>query len=377
MGAASLEWPRWDRRATAVRICGQSCAPQDTTVPKGARSWHGERGVRRTGTLDSGVLDLQSLQDLVQRLRAYSTAEVAVELALIWIVVYLIVRFVQGTRAAGALKGLFVVLVLGTIASRFAGASSFQRLGFLYDRFLALVAVSLIVIFQPELRRALIRLGEAGFLRGTPKEIAFVTGELADACKYLSRAKFGALIVLERQVGLAGVVEGGTPLNAELSARLLQTIFFPGSALHDLAVVVKGRVVRAAAVQLPLAEPAEMPDPSLGSRHRAAVGVSKECDALVVVVSEETGAIRIAERGRLSTPMSPEELEKELTRRLSRVTPRRGRAGPDTHAAEPPLEPAPSEPAMSAEEAANSASGAPLTAGEIAEARDSAEARNA
>lgn len=323
------------------------------------------------------MLDLQSLQDLVQRLRAYSPFEVAVELALIWIVVYLIVRFVQGTRAAGALKGLFVVLVIGIIASRFAGASSFQRLGFLYDRFLALVAVSLIVIFQPELRRALIRLGEAGFLRGTPKEIAFVTGELAEACKYLSRAKFGALMVLERQIGLAGVVEGGTPLNSELSARLLQTIFFPGSALHDLAVVIKGRVIRAAAVQLPLAEPAEMPDPSLGSRHRAAVGLSKECDALVVVVSEETGAIRIAERGLLSSPMSPEELEKELTRRLSRAT--RSAAGP-----EPSPEPAPpeadaatAESAMSAEEAANSASGAPLTAGEVAEAQSSEGARDA
>lgn len=313
---------------------------------------------------------MQSLQDLVQRLRAYSPWEVAVELILIWIVVYLIVRFVQGTRAAGALKGLFVVLVIGTIAARFAGASGFQRLGFLYDRFLALVAVALIVIFQPELRRALVRLGEAGFLRGTPKEIAYVTREVAEACRYLSRAKFGALIVLERQVGLAGLVEEGTPLNAELSARLLQTIFFPGSALHDLAVVIKGRVIRAASVQLPLAEPGEMPDPSLGSRHRAAVGLTRECDALVVVVSEETGTIRLAERGQLTPPLSPEELEKELARRLSR--------GPQArHAAIPPTpEPnAAAESALNAEESVNSASGAPLTAAEVAQAR--AEARDA
>ncbi len=311
------------------------------------------------------MLDTRSIQDLLQRLRSYPPLEVALELALIWIVVYLVVRFVQGTRAAGALKGLFVVLVLGVIASRLAGSSSFQRLGFLYDRFLALVAVALIVIFQPELRRALVRLGEAGFLRGTPKEIAFMTREVAEACRYLSRAKFGALIVLERQVGLSGLVEEGTRLNAELSARLLQTIFFPGSALHDLAVVVKGRVVRAASVQLPLAEPGEMPEPSLGSRHRAAVGLTKECDALVVVVSEETGAIRLAERGRLSGPLTAEELEKELARRLSRAPLSRDASA----------EGASAESVMSAEEAVNSGTGAPLTAGEVAAAR--AEERHA
>src|SRR6185369_12086858 len=109
-------------------------------------------------------------------------------------------------------------------------------------------------------------------------------------------ARFGALIVLERQVGLAGVAEGGTVLNADLSARLLQTIFFPGSALHDLAVIVRGKTIQAAGVQLPLAEPADMPDASLGSRHRAAVGITKECDSIAVVVSEETGSIRLADR---------------------------------------------------------------------------------
>jgi len=117
-------------------------------------------------------------------------------------------------------------------------------------------------------------------------------------------------------VALAGIVEGGTTLNAELSARLLQTLFFPGSALHDLAVIVKGRRLVAAGVQLPLAEPGEMPDPSFGSRHRAAIGLSKECDALVVIVSEERGHIRIAERGKLSKPLSGEDLQAELLKRL-------------------------------------------------------------
>ena len=262
---------------------------------------------------------LDRIQGLLQRVRSYPPWEVVAELALIWVVVYVVLRFVQGTRAAGALKGLLIILGVATLLSRvLGGGESFQRLGYLYDRFLALVAIALVVIFQPELRRALIRLGETPLFRSTPKEAAIVADEVSIACEYLSKARFGALIVIERTVGLAGLVEGGTPLNALLSARLLQTIFFPGSALHDLAVLVKGRAVVAAGVQLPLAEPADMPDASFGSRHRAAVGLTRECDAIVVVVSEETGRIRIAERGRLSDPLAPGELRGEIRRRLSR-----------------------------------------------------------
>lgn len=260
------------------------------------------------------------IQSFFDRLSTYPAWQVLVELLVIWVVVYVIFRFVQGTRAAGALKGLLVLLIVVTVLSRvFGGTGSFQRLGLLYDRFLALVAISLVVIFQPELRRALVRLGETPFFRTTPKDLKFIADEIATAAAYLSKAKFGAIIVVERNVGLAGLVEGGTVLGAELSSRLLQTIFFPGSALHDLAVIIKGRTVHAAGVQLPLAEAAEMPDPSLGSRHRAAVGLSRECDAIVVVVSEETGACRIAERGRLSDRMTPAVLRQELEARMARV----------------------------------------------------------
>jgi len=266
----------------------------------------------------AGVEIYQRIQGLAARLATYSPWAVGAELLIIAAVVYLALRFVQGTRAAGALKGLIVLLVIVTIVSRVIGGVSFQRLALLYDRFLALVAVGLIVIFQPELRRALVRLGETPFFRSTPKDIAYIVGEIAAAAGYLAKNRMGALIVLERQVGLAGIVEGGTVLNAELSARLVQTIFFPGSALHDLAVILRGRTIHAAGVQLPLAEPADMPDLSFGSRHRAAVGLTKECDAVVVVVSEETGAIRLCERGRLSLPMTPEVLRAELDARLNR-----------------------------------------------------------
>jgi diadenylate cyclase len=258
------------------------------------------------------------LTDLLGRLAAYPPLVVALELAIIWVCVYAIVRFVQGTRAAGALKGLLVVSIfVGVMARVLGGAEVFQRIGLLYDRFLGYLAISLVIVFQPELRRALVRLGETPFFRSSPKEIALVVDEICEACKYLSKARFGAIIVIERSIAVAGVVEGGTPMNAELTARLLQTIFFPGSALHDLAVVVKGKRIAAAGVQLPLAEPEDMPDKRLGSRHRAAVGLSRECDALVVVVSEESGKIRLAERGRLTVVDSVDELDRELMSRLN------------------------------------------------------------
>lgn len=267
---------------------------------------------------------LERIQALIDRLSTYSWVEMGVEYAIIWLVVYLVVRFVQGTRAAGALKGLLVLIIVFALFSRvLGGAGAFQRLGLLYDRFLALFAIALIVIFQPELRRALVRLGETPFWRASPKDIRFIVDEVSEAASYLSKAKFGALIVFERQSKLGGQVEGGTTLNAQLSAAMLQTIFFPGSALHDLAVVVQGRTIQAAGVQLPLADPSEMPDARLGSRHRAAVGLSQECDALVLVVSEETGHIRLAERGTLSQPIAREDLAEELERRLLKAPPKR------------------------------------------------------
>jgi diadenylate cyclase len=257
------------------------------------------------------------IMEMVERLSSYSWPSIVFELAVIWLLVLVMVRFVQGTRAAGALKGALLVVVVVTLSVQFVGGrDAFPRLAYLYERALAVVAIGLIVIFQPELRRALVRLGETSILRGGSAGVAAVVEPIVEASGYLSRARFGALIVIERQVGLRGLVEGGTVLDANLNVRLLQTIFFPGTALHDLAVVIQGRVVHAAGVQLPLAEPSEIPDRTLGSRHRAAVGVTKECDALVVVVSEETGAIRLAERGKLSNPLTVEELRSELSKRL-------------------------------------------------------------
>ncbi|MFI4873520.1 MAG: diadenylate cyclase CdaA [Phycisphaerales bacterium JB058] len=261
---------------------------------------------------------LSRISGLLDRIGTYPWWEVLIEVAIIWLVVYFVFRFVQGTRAAGALKGILVLFVVVTLIARILSGDAFGRLAFLYDRLLGVVAIALVVIFQPELRRAVIRLGESPFFKQSPKDIGNIVDQMAEACGYLSKAKFGAIIVLERQVQLEGLTEGGTLIKAELSARLLQTIFHPGTALHDLAVIVRGKVIHAAGVQLPLADPEDMPDPSLGSRHRAGVGISKECDALVIIVSEESGLIRLAERGKLSPGFPAGAFKAQLRARLER-----------------------------------------------------------
>ena len=268
-------------------------------------------------------MPIDRITDLIERLGAYPIWGVLLELALIWLAVYAVVRFVQGTRAAGALKALLVIAVLLTLGVRVLGdQESFGRISYLYDRALALVAILLVVVFQPELRRAVIRLGETSLFSGWTSEIGATAREIARACAYLSKAKFGAIIAIERASGLRSLIEdGATKLDAEVSARLLQTIFYPGSALHDLAVVIRGDRVAAAHVQLPLAEPDEMHDPGHGARHRAAVGLTRDADSLVIIVSEESGHIRIAEGGRLSEPIAPKDLEHELIERLGSPPP--------------------------------------------------------
>ncbi len=260
---------------------------------------------------------LDRLNPLLDRLQAYPWWQVAIELAVIGIATWAVVRFVQSTRAAAALKGFLLLLLIGALTVRIVGERDMlERLTFLYGHFLTFSALALVVVFQPELRRGLIRLGETVVFRRTPQPVVVVVEAIVEAAAYLAKAKFGGLIVIERETPLKALAEGGTMLHAAVSSRLIQTLFFPGTALHDLAVVVRGGEILAAGVQLPLAEPSAMPDPALGSRHRAAVGLTQECDALVVVISEETGAISLAENGKLTRGLDRDELEETLVKKL-------------------------------------------------------------
>lgn len=245
--------------------------------------------------------------------------QVFIELAIIWIVVYAIFRFLRGTRGARVIKGVAVLIIIATLLIQVLGRqNAFERLNFLYSNFVAIASLMLVIVFQPELRRALVRLGETRFFRQSGLRKARIVEELLDAIQYLSRNKIGALIAVERQVGLQGIVELGTRLDAEVSKELLNTLFWPGSALHDMGVVIRGDRITAAGVQFPLAEGENIPQ-ELGSRHRAAIGLSQESDALVIIVSEETGTISIAERGELTRGLSIDELRPILTRGLGKI----------------------------------------------------------
>jgi len=262
-----------------------------------------------------------NLGDPVQLFRSYSLYEVLLELAVIWICVYVVFRFLRGTRGAGVIKGFAILLVLITLLTRVLGHNSdtFARLNFIYDRFLGLLAIMLIVVFQPELRQALIRLSSPAHFR-TARSQHRVVKAIADAVGYLSKNQFGGIIAVERNVRLGGLLESGQILDAEISARLLQSIFYPNSPLHDLGVVIRGDRILAAGVQFPLAEEGTLP-PNVGSRHRAAVGLTNDSDCLVVVVSEETGRIAIAEHGRMEFDIPRDEFAAILAGRLQATPP--------------------------------------------------------
>lgn len=259
---------------------------------------------------------------LSQRLQGYGDEwwQVLLELAVIWIVVYAVVRFLRGTRGARVIKGLVLLLVIATLLIQVVGREdSFARLQYLYRNFITFVTLAMVIVFQPELRRALTRLGEARFFTSTGRlRRSHVIEQIVASVAYMSKNKIGALIAIEREVGLRGYTETGTSLDARISKELLNTIFWPGSALHDLGVVVRGDRIVAAGVQFPMAE-GEHFSTELGSRHRAAIGLSQECDALILVVSEETGTISLAERGQMVRNLSPETVRTELTRGLGRT----------------------------------------------------------
>lgn len=259
----------------------------------------------------------ERLSQLLSRLADYSWWEVAVEVGVLWVIVYVLYRFVRGTRAAGALKGMVILFFGGWLVVRLLSmADLLPRLGIIYNTLLQYAAIALLITFQPELRRALIRLGEAPLLWGPSAEVRPIVDAITESAKFLSKNRFGAIIAVERNIGLRDAIETGRMLNADLSADLLSSIFWPNNPLHDMGVVVRGNKVLAASVQFPLADPAEMPDGHLGTRHRAAVGLARTSDALVIVVSEETGIISLADGRTFIRRLTPEALREQLMKRL-------------------------------------------------------------
>ena len=255
---------------------------------------------------------LDAIATYLRRLATYNPRVVAVELLLIGVLIWWVVRFLKGTRGAGLVKGVAVLLATVYVAIRLLPEElGWDRLEYLYGKFLLFAFVAGVVAFQPELRRALIQIGQTRLFRSVHGEVIRTVDVLVESASYLSRNKIGAVIAVERSVGLGGLTEAGTPLDAHLTVSLLDSIFYPGSALHDMGVIVRKGRIAAAGCQFPLAESEEV-DPSLGSRHRAALGLAKDSDAVVLVVSEETGRVSVAYDGQLYVGLGLENLQEVL-----------------------------------------------------------------
>jgi len=261
---------------------------------------------------------IRAISNYLQRVAGYDMAEVAVEMVLIGMFVWLAERFLRGTRGASLLKGAAVVLIAVFLGIRLLPkdpARGWERIEFLYGKFLLFIFVAVVVAFQPELRRVLSRIGRAKLFGGQQAYAEEEINALVESASYLGRNKIGGIIALERKVGLAGLMESGTPIDSELSSHMLNTIFYPGTQLHDMGVIVQHGRIAAAGCQFPLAESEDV-DPSLGSRHRAALGLAQETDAVIVVVSEETGRMSVACEGQLYVGLDADALRELLTATL-------------------------------------------------------------
>ena len=239
-----------------------------------------------------------------------------IEILVVAFVLYRLLLLIQGTRAVQMLIGIVVLVLVYAVAwvTKLTMITYLLGLVFTYGAFAALI------VFQPELRAGLAHLGQSRVTRFFRRmEEVEVADEVGEAVERLARSGIGAIIVLEREIALGDYVQSGSEMQAKVSADLLTTIFTPYSPLHDGAVVVRGDTIIGAGCILPLSQ-MPLADRSLGTRHRAALGLSEETDAVVIVVSEETSAISVAVAGRLTRNMTPAQVRDLAAGRPARTT---------------------------------------------------------
>ncbi len=245
------------------------------------------------------------LSSYAERLKAITLRDVF-DILIVSFIVYQVIKIVRGTKAFRMLLGLFFLMLLSFIARWF----ELKTLMWLFQNFWQVGVLIVVILFQPELRRGLADVGTLYPLGPTLKETMAVEA-VVSACKYFSKRRIGGLIVFERDVGLKNYIESGIMLDAVVSEELLISIFLPYSPLHDGAVIIKKDRIAAAACLLPLSSD-PMISKALGTRHRAAIGLTEETDAVVVVVSEETGIISIALNGQIKRELDAESLRSIL-----------------------------------------------------------------
>ena len=227
------------------------------------------------------------------------------EILILWIVIYRIFLFLKGTKAVYLLRGI-IILVLSLLVFQMLGLPVLSRL---LTYFFAFFLILIVIIFQPELREGLIRLGKRHVFSMEPKleDIENMLRNIVSAASWLSRKKVGALIAIKREMGLKKYLESGVVLNADLTPELLQNIFYPSAPLHDGGAIIDETKIIAASCLFPLSENPNL-EKTLGMRHRAAVGRSENSDALVIMVSEENGFISLAINGQLTRNLTPNDL---------------------------------------------------------------------
>ncbi|RMD88079.1 MAG: TIGR00159 family protein [Calditrichaeota bacterium] len=223
-------------------------------------------------------------------------------------ILYKLYYFIRGSRAAQMFVGLMLILLISVIARLF----NMSGLTWIFDNLRTVWLIAFVIIFQPELRRMLIFLGQSRLIRYFVKVASSkALDEVVKAATEISKNYYGGLIVLTRDMGIKSIIETGIQIQAEVSLPLLLSIFNPRSPLHDGAVIIQNDIIEAAKCILPLSQNPNI-DPSLGTRHRAALGLSEESDAVIVVISEETGQISVAINGELKRGLSEASLRNEL-----------------------------------------------------------------
>lgn len=239
----------------------------------------------------------------------WSILKPSIEIFILWFVFFKIMLFFEGTRAGQVWKGIFILVIAFFLAQKLG----LNTLDWILTKIFAISVVAIIVIFQPELRFGLARLGQPHlFWTGLKEEeIDELIRQLVATLVYLSQRKIGALIAIEREMRLKTYVDSGIGLDAKISPEFLETVFTPMSPLHDGGVVIQGNKVAAASCLFSLAQNPYLSH-ALGTRHRAAIGLSEETDAVLLIVSEQTGLISVAVGGRLTQGLSKEELAQNL-----------------------------------------------------------------
>ena len=245
----------------------------------------------------------------------WHTLSVVLDVLITWYFIYHLTLLIKGTKAVQLANGIILIMVARVLA----GWAQLTTVTFILDQIVSWSVIGIIVIFQPEIRRGLERLGRVSLfsdLENSEREQQErLVKELDKAIQYMSKRRIGALITLEQKTGLEEYVETGIKLDALVTGELLINIFIPNTPLHDGAVIIKNNRVQVASAYLPLSDNAMIPQ-SLGTRHRAAVGISEVTDAITVVVSEETGGVTITRNGQFMVDLSQQEYLKYLRAEL-------------------------------------------------------------